>query len=373
MRLLVSSALVAAAFYFQAGPVLSQSTLDALQQELNDAKQHRDDVTAATLSNFFGQVDPAMGSPDAAVALYQSAGGTLPPPTPVVTQNVNETETEKEQRLAQDQANTTRLGTALQLQCGMLHFGALFVVKPDQPGLQDQWLTWLKGAAALYPKLNVSDGGDSPSPAPSHKKKHKGDDGSDQNPPSPFNPSDVENKPLKDTLISKYLAFTAWGDKDQGGWSVRSVPRLYRAAVLEPLRAKPTEETLAAWDTYIAMANADEKDNDKWDNEVYPPLAFDRGCDDYLSAPGTDKLETLVNMIKANPTSPHAGEWIDRVGKLMADYRASHGGAPATTQTPAAATNAAPLGPNVTVTTVQEGDMTIVTTHTNAAPANPQR
>ena len=373
MRFFLSGWIFALAFVSQGGVVLGQSTLDALQAELADAKNHHQEVTAATLSNFFSQIDPAMGSPDAAITLYQSAGGTLPDASPVVKANEDETPSEKQDRLAFDQANLLRLGTALQLECGMMHFGALFVVKPEQPGLKADWIAWLKSAAQIYPKLNVQGGDDGQQPKPGHKKKKDQDgNGGAQSRPPPFNPTDEENKALKDTLITKYLAFTAWGDKEQGGWSVHALPKIYRAEVLEPLRATPNEATLAAWDVYIGMANADEKDNDKWNQQVYPPLQFDRATDDYLSAPGTEKLESLVNMIKANPTNPHADEWIDRVSKLMDAYRAAHGGAPSTaTRTPAATTNAASGNPNVTVTTEQQGDMTIVTTHTNAAPANP--
>lgn len=373
MRLLVPGLIVAGIIFSQGSVALAQSTLDALQQELNDAKQQHQDVTAATLSNFFGQLDPAMGSPDAAIALYQQAGGTLPDPSPVVKANEDETETEKEERLAFDQANVARLATALQLQCGLMHYGALFVVKPDQAGLQDAWVGWLKTAALTYPKLNVPNGGQPAQPEP--KRKHKTEDGTPvaQSRPPPFNPVDEENKALKDTLITKYLTFNAWGDKEQGGWSVHELPKLYRTNVLEPLRVTPTQATLDAWDTYIAMANADEKDNDKWNQEVFPPLQFDRACDDYLATPSTEKLEALVNLIKANPTNPHADDWIARVSKLMDDYRTSHGGAPSTAQTPSATTNASPSNPNVTVTTVQQGDMTIITTHTNSAPANPQQ
>ena len=65
------------------------------------------------------------------------------------------------------------------------------------------------------------------------------------------------------------------------------------------------------------MANADEKDNDKWAHEVdFPPLQFDRACDDYAVTPSTEKLEGLVNLIKANPTNPHADDWFTRVGGL---------------------------------------------------------
>lgn len=185
-----------------------------------------------------------------------------------------------------------------------------------------------------------------------------------------FDPSDLKTKALRDTIITKYLAFTAWGDKEQGAWAVKDIPRLYRANVLDPSRTAPTTTTLANWDVYIAMANADEKDNDKWNQQVYPPLQFDRATDDYALAPSTEKLEGLVNLIKASPTNSHADDWIARVRQLMDTYQASHGGAQAAMQTPALVTPvpAPTADPNVTVTQQQQGDATIITTHTNAAP-----
>jgi hypothetical protein len=163
---------------------------------------------------------------------------------------------------------------------------------------------------------------------------------------------------MRDSSISKYLAFKLWGDKEQGSWSVASIPKLYETNVLTPLRATPTAATLAAWDVYIAMMGGDTTDNDQWNQTVYPPLQFERACDDYAVTPSTEKLEDLVNLIKANPTYPKVDDWIGRVHKLMEDYRASHGGAAEVTT---AATNAAPPDPNVS--TVQQGDMTIITTH----------
>jgi hypothetical protein len=369
MRRRVLGLIVAGGICVQSGALRAQSTLQTLQDELNAAKQAHQEVTAQTLANFFGQLDPAMASPDAAAALYQQAGGVMPDPNPVITENENETATEKETRLALDQANLNRIGTALQLQCGIMHFAALFVVKPDQAGLQAQWVAWLQSAAQIYPRLALP--GSATPPPPEKKKKHKDDNAppAPKSPPPPFNPSSVVEKAMKDTEITKFLAFTAWGDKEQGGWSVKDLPKLYRANVLEPLRAKPTDATLAAWDAYIAMANADEKDNDRWNNVVLPPLRFDRAFDDYAVAPSTEKIEGLVNLIKASPTDPHADDWIARVSQLMDAYRASHGAAPAAAQTPT--TTPSPSNPNVTVTTVQQGDATIITTHTNSAPVAP--
>jgi hypothetical protein len=63
------------------------------------------------------------------------------------------------------------------------------------------------------------------------------------------------------------------------------------------------------------------------------------------------------------------GDWFVRVHKLIDDYSASHGGpAPAAQNTTAVPAPSAPAGPNVSVTTTQQGDMTIITTHTNSAP-----
>jgi hypothetical protein len=359
------------AFLFQGGFAVAQNSLDTLDQELKEARQLHQEVTAQALSNFFSQIDAAMASPDAAVALYQQAGGALPDPAPVVTAYTNETPSEKEARLAVDQANLSRLGAVLQLHCGLMHYAALFVVKPDQKGLQNEWVAWLKSAAQIYPQLAVPSGNSDQAPQP-HKRKRDAEGGAPGAPrPPPFNPADMKGKAMRESIIGRFLGFKGWADKEQGGWSVRDLPRLYRANVLEPLRASPTTATLAAWDTYITMMNADENDNDRWNHVVYPPLQFDRACDDYAVAPGTEKLEDLVGLIKANPTYPQVDDWIARVHQMLDDYRGRHGGAPAAAQTPATAPS--PAGnPNVTVTTVQQGDATIITTRTNSAPVNPQ-
>jgi hypothetical protein len=361
------------AFLFHGGFASAQNSLDALEQELKEAKQQHQEVASAALTNFFSQIDAAMGSSDAAVALYEQAGGSPPAPAPVVTAHENETATEKEARLALDQGNLSKLGAALQLHCGLMHYAALFVVKPDQKGLQDDWVAWLKSVAPVYPQLAVPAESGEQNPEHHKRKRNNAEDGAPaaaRQPP--FNPEDIKGKAMRDSLISKFLGFSSWDDKEQGGWSVRDLPKLYRTNVLEPLRASPTAATLAAWDAYIAMANADEQDNDRWNQVVYPPLEFDRACDDYAVAPGTEKLEGLVSLIKENPTNPHVDDWIARVHQLLLDYRANQGGNAPVAQNPAMAPAPSTLAadPNVSVTTIQQGDMTIITTHTNSAPMN---
>jgi hypothetical protein len=85
-------------------------------------------------------------------------------------------------------------------------------------------------------------------------------------------------------------------------------------------------------------------------------------------------LEGLVGLIKANPTYPQVDDWIARVHKMMDDYSAHHGG-PATAaqnSSPAPAPSTPTGYPNANITTEHQGDMTIITTHTNSAPVNPQ-
>jgi len=359
--------LAASVFLFQGGSVVAQSTVDALIEELNDAKQQHEQLTAANLDNFFTNVDAAMASPDAAVALYQQAGGTMPAPAPVVTTHTDETVTEKNAREDVDKANLTRLGVILQLHCGLLHYGALFIAKPNQKGLQADFINWLRSAAAAYPQINSA--AQKPTAGTHNRKKDKNGDDSQQQPPLNF--ANLKGKTLHDSVISKFLGFNAWADKDQGGWAVQGLPEMFRTNVLDPSRNPPTADTLTAWDIYIAMKNSDTPDDDQWNQMVYPPLQFQRASDDYTIAPSTEKLEGLVNIIKANPTHPQADAWIATVKGFVDAYAANHGGAKATTTTPAATTNAAPANPNVIVTTQQQGDMTIITTHTNSPPVSP--
>ena len=352
------------AFLFQGSFAVAQNSIETLEQELNEAKQQHQETTAQVLANFFSQIDAAMASPDAAVDLYKNAGGTLPDPSPVITIHDSESATEKEARLAMDQSNLAKLGVLLQLHCGLMHYAALFVIKPDQAGLKDQWMTWLKAAAQAYPQLSA------PLPNDPNAAAHKKKRDQDSNAPAakPFNFADIKGKAMRESIISKFLAFKSWADKDQGGWSVRDLPKLYRANILEPLRTSPSTATLAAWDTYITMANADEPDNDRWNQSVYPPLQFDRACDAYAVEPSTEKLEALVALIKANPTFPQADEWISRTHKLLDDYSAHHGGKVTTAQTPTTTAIAPVSDPRVIVTTEQQGDATIITTHTNSTP-----
>jgi hypothetical protein len=390
----VLGCIVGVALLFPANFAVAQNTLDALVQELNEAQQKHTEVTDKILSTFFTQVDAAMASPDAAVTLYQQARITPSdpplvlsehdsesailnsllrcgiPPTPVVSEHDSESASEKEARVALDVANLSRLGYALQLHSGLLHFAALFALKPDQPGLQSAWVEWLKSAVPI--SLQLAPPFDrTPPPPPDLVQAAAHDDQEDQHElhrPPPFIPNEMKGKTVRDSVITKYLGFTGFNDKDQGSWSVRDIPRFYRANILDPLRTKPTPATLAAWDDVIAMANADEPDTDNWNNIINPSLQFDRACDAYLLAPSTESLETLVNFIRTYPTYPKAGDWIKRVHQLIDDYRARRGGAAAATENSTAPTPVSNRNPNVSVTTVQQGDMTIVTTHTNSAP-----
>ena len=371
------------ALIFAAGVARAQNSIDILEEELKTAKQQQEDMTTQNMTNFFSQVDAAMGSPDAAVNLYQQAGGVMPDPSPVITEHESETNSERETRLALDQSNLTKLGLLLQLHCGLMHFAATFVVNPKQAGLQDQWVNWLQHAAPIYTQMaplpdGVIGGAQN---EPVHRKK-RDRDGEGANaapepprpPPPTLNLTELKAKSVQDSIISKYLSFKSWGSAEQGGWAVGSIPSLYQSNVLTPLRTPPTAATLAAWDVYIAMLNADETDNNRWNTTINPPLQFERACDDYAIAPSTEKLEGLINIYKANATFPGASDWHDRIEKMLADYRAQHGEKPAADpNAPATGTPAPAKDPNVTVSTEQQGDMTIIITHTNstATPAPP--
>ncbi len=319
--------------------------MDLLNKDLDDVKQQHQDAVTQNFTDFINQLTTAMNSSDAALNLYQSSGGEMPPPTPVQTKYDHETPTEQAQREQEDATHCVNLALIAQLHCGEMRFAALFITSPDQKGLQDDWIAWLKSATQTYLQIK--------------------DDGIQQ-------ARNLKGRAVRDSPISGALGFHGWGDKEQSRWSVRDIPQLYREQILEPLRKTPSADTLAAWDTYIAMRNLDQPDPDKWNQVDFPSLSFDRGCDDYAITPSTDKLQFLVELIKANPTHPQLDDMIARARGLLQDYRTRHPNATAAAPpptTPAAATTATNANVNVTVTT--SGDMTVVTTHTNAAPANP--
>jgi hypothetical protein len=274
-------------------PVHGQSSLDMLDKDLDQIKQEHEEASSQNLATILDTLDKASASAADALALYEQAGGAMPDPTPVSTRYEHETPDEKSKRLAADQANLAQLQGIVLLHCGMLHLAILFVARPDLPTLHDDWLTWLKGAAQMYPQVNGA--------------------------------TYVRDLKMSDSVIGNYVGFHGWKDKEQGDWSVKDVPKMYREQVLEPLRAAPSEATLDAWDVYIAMKNADQPDRDRWDQVDYPAFEFDRGCDDFAITPGTEKLQTLVALIKANPSHPQLDDWISRVHGMLQAYKKQRG------------------------------------------------
>jgi hypothetical protein len=337
-----------ALFLFQVNSARAQDTVDALEKDLQQIKQNHQDATTQAYQNFLTQLQTALQSPDAALNLYETSGGSLPAGAPVQSSYAHETPHEKEAREAQDAAALANLAIVAQIHCGLLKFAGQMAMTPDQKGLHEDWIAWLKAAPQIYLQLK--------------------DDGLPQT-------KELRKKPVKDSIICSALQFSSWGDKGQGSWTVNGLPEIYRSEILEPLRATPTPDTLTAWDAYISLRAASQPNQDKWNQIEYPSLQFDRGCDDYAITPTVDKLQVLHDIIKANPTHPRFDDMISKLHALVQDYRTRHGGGSAAQTAAAPSTNAAPVDPNVKVTTVTDGDMTIITTSSNSPsstpPANP--
>jgi hypothetical protein len=296
--------------FFYATHSLAQSSLDILEQDLNQVKKEHQEAASQATMGFLTQLETASQSPDAALNLYQQAGGPLSDPIAVNSQHAYETPDEKATRLAQDQDNLSNLAYVLQVHCGLMRFAGLFIVHPDQKGLHGEWIAWLKTAAQIYPTLK---GQETKPVAPRGGQTRGAGRGGAI--------ADYRDVTMRDSIISNYLGFQGWGEKEQGHWKIKDLPQLYRANVLDPLRSSPSAETLTAWDAYIGMKSADQPDRDKWNQIDYPPLEFDRTSDDFAIARTTEKLATLVNILKANPTHPQLDDWIARVHQMVQDLR----------------------------------------------------
>ena len=315
--------------------VRAQSSLEMLQRDIEQLKQEHEAATTKNLDYFMTTLTEASGSAESADKLYLAAGGKAPDPAKVRTAYEHETPTEEAAREAVDQQTMASFDGTLQLHCGMMRLAALFVTDPKSSTLQDDWLTWLKSAAQNYPQLaaKVTDSRDTPDDNKDTNGDGRHHSHHEEEPDAKPDPTAaVRNLSMSESPISTYLGFRDWGKSDQGKWRVADVPDLYRKDILEPLRQTPTAATLAAWDVYIAMKNADQPDPDQWTNVDLPALQFDKDCDDFNSAPSTEKLETLVGIIKANPDHPLEDQWFTRVQAMLKTFQAQKdGGAAAPT------------------------------------------
>ena len=280
----------------------AQTSLDVIQEDLQAAKLQHDQANSQIMTSLLTALQGASQSAAVALDLYQKAGGSLPDAAPVKNHYEYETPTEKEQRQAIDSQNYQTVAIVIQVHCGLMRNAALLTVSPDKPDVQAQWIVWLKSIAPAYPQLAGRRA--------------------------------LKEVAMRDSVVSSYLGFHGWGDGKPGSWTVSDLPKLYHDLVLQPLRQTPTQDTLDAWDTYIAMRQADQTDHDKWTQEDEPELAFDRGSDDFTLQPTMDKLATLDAIIKGNPTSDHLDEWLKRMQEMIAAYRqggASHSALPGAT------------------------------------------
>jgi hypothetical protein len=281
------------------GPVEAQTSFDALEADLQQAKLEHDTSTSQVMTTFLSALESASQNPTAALDLYKKAGGDLPDAAPVKTHYDYETPTERERREALDASNSASVAGIIQIHCGLMRNAALLVTTPQAPGVQQGWIDWLKAAAQVYPQLT------------GHRA--------------------LKDMTMGKSSISSYLGFYGWRDSDQGKWKVSDLPQFYHDLVLTPLRSAPGPATIDAWNTYIAMMQADEPDKAKWAQEE-PAYDFDRDADDYVIQPSMDKLQALDEIIKANSGSDHLDDWITRMQAMIDSYRRGK------TSTPGAAT-----------------------------------
>jgi hypothetical protein len=298
-RVLVWTALAA---LLAAHPLPAQTSVEAIEQDLQLAKQQHDQASSQVLTKFLTTLDAASQSGGIALDLYKNAGGNMPDLSPVRHHYEYETPSEKAAREALDAQSYATVAIVVQIHCGLMRNAALLVLEPKSQEVHDQWITWLKTMAQVYPQLAGSRA--------------------------------LKGVSMRDSVISNYLGFHGWGNSEEGGWTINDMPQLYRQLVLEPLRKPPGPGTLDAWDTYIAMLQADDPDHDHFTNAVEPPLDFDRTADDFAIEPTLDKLTQLDQIIKANQGSDHLDDWIARTRKMIAVYQAggeTHSATPGST------------------------------------------
>jgi hypothetical protein len=234
---------------FAVGRAEAQTSLDVIQDDLKAAREAHDTANTQMMHTFLSTLEAA----------------------------------------SQSAQNFESVAIVIQVHCGLMRNAALLALTPKAPGVQEQWMDWLKTTADIYPQL-------------SGRRALK----------------DVS---MRDSVVSRYLGFHSWGNSEMGGWSVSQLPQIYHDQVLEPLRHPPGPGTMDAWDTYIAMRQADEPDKEKWSQQEEPELDFDRDSDDFTIQPSIDKLAALDAIIKANPNDDHLDEWITRMQTMIDTYR----------------------------------------------------
>jgi len=304
----------------------AQTSIDVLEQDLKRIKEDRASNSSQVMVGFYSALDPATNNAQAAMDLYQKAGGPVPKGADVVTRYEHETPDEQAAREASDSSAMQGYDGVVQLHCGLMRFAAMQIKSPETPHLSEDWIAWLKNAAQLYPQVAAHEFKITPeaSTIPGGPPS--------TTPPAPISSGaggrDFRYTPLRDSPISNYLNFHGWGSSEQAGWSVSDLPRLYRQFVLDPLRTTKSPNLIPAWDTYLAMRQATEGQSDRWASETAPALQFERANDAWTVSPTVENVGAMVDIIKANPTHAQVDDWTAKVQTILDMMKAASTPAP---------------------------------------------
>ncbi len=303
MKILLRWTPLALLLAFTSATFAQTDTLNTLQRELNELKVYQKKAEDDTFAKFFKEITDASTDPDKAMDLYQSAvealatkpedGASTDPNNPgqashTPTPRPHHPKPEKPQTI-DDKALTPTLVMA---HCGLVRFSALFILKPETPGLKQSFAVWLESVGSNYPDIGRNE---------------------------------LKGVAVVDSVITKFYGLNL-GDSDEGKWSLKKTPELYKLDVLKPLADANDPKVLTSWNTYGGMLHFDETDEDRWTRVVQPSLVFQMRLAAYKLAPGADKLAALFEVIKQNPLHPEAKDMIATVSDLLAAAKAQFGG-----------------------------------------------
>lgn len=315
----------------------AQTTIDALQREIDGLKLDKEKAAAELLQQFHSKLSLALQNSENAYNLWIEAGGSeptidsvvLPPKVEDTADNSSDADSQNNQ--PENNSNTNKSDSASNKDKDSKSSGAKNgkdnngkdakndPSRPKKPKSRHDTLEEKKEKEALFAQMQI----DFKDAVLDHCRLIDFVFRMNSNPPdnsarseweqwflqtikkySVYKPLEISGISVAGSPILNYLKPPLPDEAEGREWSLRSTPEIYKKNFLDKYRMQKAPNLLDAWDTYIGLKEIDAKNPEKWLASGKPDLLFQRALDDYDAQPTVNKLSTLLALLRSSPGIP---------------------------------------------------------------------
>jgi hypothetical protein len=263
--------LISGSLFLQVAGLSAQTTMEALEKALLNTRNQHETTSKNLIEQFHVELDRAVSSPAAALAFYETGGGSVPPAPNSLFQHLRPDRDKKERsEIAAGYQYDTSM--AVLAYCEMLRFAFRSATGVEAAQKSAAWPAWLEKQMRQFGSLNGT-----------------------------F----LEGNKMGESAQARHFGVGGvFRNKKEADWRIGAVPDLYREFVMGPLAAQKSPKTAESWDLYMAVMETRSGNPMRWENVEKPRLLFQKSTALFEMAPHAVELTRMVEILQNFPQHP---------------------------------------------------------------------